>query len=279
MKTKFWLCCFFILLITFEANAAILFQDDFDGYTDSPSNHGWAIGSAVTAVDGEGYNGSRGVKVSYTTAGTGPYWFGWAGIGSYNRPAIYVRFYFKTANNNGGMKFCKLFGKQDGAGYANATVPLEGGSSNVIYAVRYGMGYKDNDTQTKNALKGPPNYTDEKVVFQAYSESFTPDNQWHCFEFYMKYNTDNNRDGEYKVWIDGELRLHTTNVLNRNNTNTRAFRSIDFANYTATNTTHVRPIWYDNVVISDDYIGPDGDIPPSLDVPDVVQGFKKESAF
>lgn len=272
MKKKLILISFFIFTFGIEANAAVLFQDDFDGYTDSPSNHGWQIASAVSAPSNEGYNGSRGIKISYTTDGTPPYWFGWNGLRSFNRSALFVRFYFRTGPNQGGNKFVKLFGKTNGTGYANTTFPLESGGS--IFAVRYGNGSSTaNDTQTLNSLNGKSN--DPAVIFQKYTSTFTPDNKWHCFEIYMKYNTDNNRDGVYKVWIDGVLRLHTTNVKNRHNANTRAFDSLQFANYTATSTSTVRPLWYDNIVVADEYIGPIGSSSlPSPTVPKPVEGFK-----
>jgi hypothetical protein len=278
MKTKLIIFSFVVFLFSVEAHAAILFQDDFDGYKDSASNHGWQVSSAVSFPSNEGYNGSRGAKISYTVAGTPPYWFGWNGISSFNRPALHVRFYFRVAAGQGGSKFIKLFGKKDGVGYANTTFPLESGGS--ISGARYGSGSgTDNDTQAYNYLKGIS--TDQSVIFQKYSSGFTPDDKWHCFEIYMKYNTDNKRDGEYKIWIDGVLRMHTTNVKNRNNANTRAFASLQFANYTATSTSYVRPLWYDNIVVSDEYIGPIGfssvDPPPSQSVtPSQVEGFKAE---
>lgn len=245
------------LVVSTSLNAEILFQDDFDGYTDSPENHGWHMSSAISIPSNEGYNGSRCAKVAYTRSGTSPYWMGWNGIGGYNVDRIYVRFYYKVDANQGGCKFIKLFGKSDDDGYANSTIPLEQSDGRPKY-VRYGRGNSIvNDCQDFVRFTGKT--TDPNVTVLTCSEGITPDGEWHCFEFYMKYNTDGNRDGEYMVWYDGTLRLHATNVVNRNNANLGEFRSIDFANYTATSTDYGRPLWYDNIVIADEYIGPIGE--------------------
>jgi hypothetical protein len=254
MKKNLTFLIIAILINNSEVLADILFQDNFDAYNDTPSNHGWSAGTAVSLVQNEGWNNSNCVKIVYTNSGTAPYVFSWSGISNLNKNKIYIRFYYKTSVNQGGMKFCKLFGKDTGYNYANTTIPLEQNDGKLDY-IRYGDGGGlTNDTQDYiNLTSGA--ITDSSVVVQTYGKEVVPDNTWHCVEFYMKYNSNNNRDGEYKLWLDGVLILHATNVKNRHNDNTPEFSRIGFGDYTATST-GTRYIYYDNIVFSDEYIGP-----------------------
>ena len=81
------------------------------------------------------------------------------------------------------------------------------------------------------------------------------DNRWHSFEAHMKYSENGRRNGIYRVWIDGELRLHAINVKNRHDTNSMFLKSVDLANYSSDQQEHDWNLWYDNVVISTTPIG------------------------
>ena len=68
----------------------------------------------------------------------------------------------------------------------------------------------------------------------------------------MKYNSDDKRDGVIKVWIDGELRLHATNVKNRHNANIPEFQQVRLADYTSSSKTW--SLSYDDVQMSTEFI-------------------------
>jgi hypothetical protein len=72
----------------------------------------------------------------------------------------------------------------------------------------------------------------------------------------MKYNDNGKRNGHYRVWIDGKLRLYANNVKNRNDLNSLFFGSVQLANYCHSNWEKTWHLWYDNVIIADQYIGP-----------------------
>jgi hypothetical protein len=248
---------FFGMVICKGVEAEIIFQDDFDGYSDSPANHGWGVSSNISMVNGQGVNESRCAMVTYVRSGTSPYWFG-VNVGDLNRNALYIRFYFKVDDPSGGCKFLKLFGKQkQPEGYANTTVAIKYTSS-LLYEISYGNGGgTTNDTQTVIRYAGE--HSDSNVNVLVAEGPFDPrDGKWHSYEFYMKYNDDGKRNGEYKVWIDGQLRVHAVNIKNRHDDNSNEFGSVQLANYCHSNWEHTWNLWYDNVVIADEYIGPLG---------------------
>lgn len=235
----------------------VIFQDDFDGYTNSIS--GWGAGTNVTLQNNGGIDNSKCARVNYTSKGTGPYYFS-KNILSHKLSEIYVRFYFKVDYPSGGSKFLKLFGESDApVGYANTTFALNY-SSNTLNELSYGDGSgTSNDTQTIIRYSGKA--FDSNVNVVKFSNSFDPrDGKWHCFEAHMKYNTNGKRDGVYRVWIDGNLRIHATNVKNRNDKNSMFFRSVDLANYCSDKFENAWNLWYDNVVISTEPIGTLGSV-------------------
>ena len=245
----------------------IYFEDDFDGYSDSPANHGWTGGTSdkFSFPDNEGFGGSKCVKVTYDESGTPPYWFG-KSISDLNLQELYIRFYFKLEDPHGAsFKFLKLFGKQFAPeGYANSTFAASAGN---FYAIAYGDGSGvENDTQKEIRYSGPHYASDPELVWHNYaSPLYIADNKWHSVEVYMRYNSNDQRDGAYRVWVDGQERVHVTNVKNRHNNNSLYFDNIQLANYCDVAYTQPFHVWYDNFVISDRYTGTieGDDIPPS----------------
>lgn len=247
----------FIISLSVQAQATILFQDDFEGYADDPRNHEWDYAnpsgtSYVELTTTEGYNSSRGLKVTYQAEGNAAYIV----IPNYatGRGDVYVRFYARTSGPLSTSKFLKIFGTRSEDSYANTTLNLHSGSGAL--AILHGTGTGITNDVTNAIYLSGFNY-DPEIVIETSSSDFVPDNTWRCYEFYMKYNTNGNRDGIYKVWIDGVLRLHATNVKNRHDSNTRAISGIELGGYTHGSSTPWY-LYYDHVVLSDSYIGPLG---------------------
>jgi hypothetical protein len=243
----------------------IIFQDNFDSYTDSPLAHGWKeFGSRLEMVTTGCYRDTRCARVNYTARGTTGYWFG-TDVGSHDLQELYVRFYFKVEGDpsQGGSKFLKLFGKENAPeGYANSTFALtytEGRLKEVSYGSGSGI---TNDTQSVIRLANGA-VSDSGVTVEYHrGQQFVPvPGTWYHFEVHMKYNSDGLRDGLYEIWIGSagmpaEPWLRVTNVKNRNDLNSPHFKRVDFANYTnATPTTPWR-IYYDEIVIAESRIGP-----------------------
>lgn len=243
------------VLVFFSASAAYasIFQDNFDVYADDPTNHGWAYDaptttSYVSLAQSEGKDESRCLKVSYQEEGNNA----WIGVpGDYsNIGEVYVRFYAKSSGPKSSAKFLKIFGLKTGTGYANTTLSMQPWDGTL--GILHGGGETENDAANVIYLNGET-YDDDQVI-ETSTTNFIPDNTWRCYEFYMKYNTNGNRDGVYKVWIDGVLRLHVSNVKNRHDLNTRGIWGIQLGGYTHGSATPWY-LWYDNIVVSDQYVG------------------------
>ncbi|WP_168121490.1 cohesin domain-containing protein [Paenibacillus sp. HB172176] len=231
----------------------VLFEDDFENYTDVPMNHGWRGISDIEVDQTGGVDGSHAAKVPIT--GQGNHYLART-ISRDNVSQVYVKFDFRMDNPSGGSKFLKLFGKQiqpaSTYGYANTTFGLDYWED-VLKTLSYGNGSSiGNDTATIIDYNGT--HSDPDVVVETSSGPFDPkDGEWHTYEAFMKYNSNGNRDGEYMILIDGVPTLHATNVKNRNDLNSNEFRAVSFADYTSDQYNGTPwNLWYDNVVIMDD---------------------------
>jgi hypothetical protein len=275
------ICASIVLIPLFYAPAfaQIIFQDNFDQYSSTIT--GWKTGSQVYLEKSGGVNGSQCVRVNYTGQGTAQYVLSKM-VGQHNLQEIYVRFYFKLGPNaSGGAKFLKLFGKTNSpSGYANATFALQY-ASNRLMEVSYGRGTGTvNDTQDVIRYDGSMK-TDYAVAQHTSSSAFSPTiGKWHAYEAHIRYNDDNQRNGIFRVWIDGQLKVHATNLTNRHNSNSKFFDEVGLGNYGANGKTNVNwNLYYDEVVISRQYIGPIGSggaapSPPPAYAPDAPSALR-----
>lgn len=252
---RYLLPVFLLLLVPCVAFGGVTFSDDFDGYADSPANHGWSVGSAVSVVD-NGCRSGRCVKIAYTAEGTAAYIF----QRTISTPELWVRFYFKMSSHanpgGGGFKFLKLFGYRTGTNYANVTVGhprYEDGRMPGVYA-----GDTTGLTNDASALYRFAGTTTgapvAPTILSSEGEYDTPANQdvWHSFEAHVKFSTDSTADGEFQIWIDGADYYHATGVINRNDANVRNFITLAFGDYGRGGSFD---IYYDDIAYGDAYIG------------------------
>lgn len=94
-------------------------------------------------------------------------------------------------------------------------------------------------------------------LFTADDEPDIPRDQWICVEVMIKHNTPGQRDGEQAFWIDGQLRGHWTGFLWRHSPTLWA-NSLSLESYVTDRWTKnkVNTVYFDNVVIANEYIGP-----------------------
>ncbi|OUS77786.1 hypothetical protein B1748_03105 [Paenibacillus sp. MY03] len=236
-----------------DAPAQVLFEDDFNGYTDAPSNHGWGASSAISIDPTGGVDGSHAAKVTIIGEGTRPLS---RNVARDNISQVYVKFDFRMDNPSGGIKFLKLFGRHiepnANFGYANATFGLNYWQ-NWLQDIQYGNGNTSLNNDSNNIIYYQGNHNDPEVVVDHSSQPFDPkDGQWHTYEAFMRYNTVGNRDGEFMVLIDGVPTLHATNVKNHHDLNSGEFNKVNLADYTSAQHNGTPwHLWYDNVVIMD----------------------------
>lgn len=84
---------------------------------------------------------------------------------------------------------------------------------------------------------------------------------WICAEFMLKHNTPGKPDGEQAYWIDGELRGHWRGINWRTSPTlwANAFTLESYVTETWTKNA-VNSVYFDNVVIAKEYIGPAGKV-------------------
>jgi len=95
--------------------------------------------------------------------------------------------------------------------------------------------------------------------FRPKSQKDIPRGRWICCEFMVKHNTPGQRDGEQAFWIDGDLRGHWKGINWRKSATlwANAFTLESYVTDRWTkNETNI--VYFDNVVIAREYIGPAG---------------------
>jgi len=201
--------------------SGVFFEDDFQG--GDLSKWSGTQGSAVSWRATEGLNGGPAVRFDYEIAGTAPYVLR-KNIESEQLQEFYVWFRFKESDNHPtGCKFLKIFGSNIGTGYANCTAGMTY-SNGKHKEISFGDGSATvNDTQATirfNGSLGGQAFGSGISVDASTGDWFADDGNWHIFELHMKYNDDGLANGLYEVWLDDELKLAASNVINRNDANT-----------------------------------------------------------
>lgn len=105
------------------------------------------------------------------------------------------------------------------------------------------------------ARSGDGNYWGNGFMPQG-QENITRD-QWICCEFMLKHNQPGEPDGEQAFWIDGELVGHWTHI-NWRTSPTLFANAFTLESYVTDRWTRqkVNIVYFDNVVIASEYIGP-----------------------
>lgn len=289
------------------ASAAVLFHDNFDGYTDSPANHGWTIPSAATIENGDSPDGGRVLKFDIQNGGTAQYWTNFDPNPNGTFSDGYISFWAKETNHAdgtpGGVKWLKLFSADYGgttATYANVTFGQDYGLGrfyqvssgegfpvvndtqaaynfngyvaagtwypNTIYQAGYTSGYATHQIYTAkvthtSAADNEPGvganwrqYWDLVGTVTSYSAPFYSGDGWHFYEYRVKHNTDNNFDGEFAMWLDGQQKISVTGMRNRNNVNAMDWNSASLVNHVENPPLSPYQIYFDDIKTSDTYI-------------------------
>lgn len=250
LKIIFSLISFLIIPFFTEA---VTFSDDFDSYLNEQEveSAGWNLD--YTTLESSGCRSGKCLKADITATGTR-----WYIMHNLNEAEPYIRFYAKRVgfDGSGGNKFLKLFGENiDYVNYANITFGQEY-TNGIFRTVNTGGGEGlENDTTcnwywSAHSLPciGTANLTTGDLDME--------DNRWYAFEVHVYPNTNGNFDGIIQVWVDGVKRLDYSNLRMRNDNNIRNFTDMSFVNYIGGTLAGNYEMWFDDVVVSDEYIGP-----------------------
>ena len=96
-------------------------------------------------------------------------------------------------------------------------------------------------------------------AFRPDSQEVIKKGQWICAEFMLKHNTPGQEDGEQAFWIDGKLMGHWYGINWRKSATLMA-NSLTLESYVTDRwtTNEVNIVFFDNLVIAREYIGPAG---------------------
>jgi hypothetical protein len=223
--------------------------------------------AAVNLVAADNYANSVGsLKVNYPASGAGGV-FAWANGDVFpinnNASEVYVQFKAKMPSvSKQGLKFCKIFGRNSGSNYANATFNLDyadGKMSQVIYGDGTAV---TNDAQNAVRFDGAAfsvgrSYPSTAVIPAPQGAPWAASNwgtTWHDFKFHIKFNSGTTAlnevaDGKVYVEIDGVVYADASGLFNRHYSN-GPINYVGFFNWTQGGTVPFE-VWIDNVIISE----------------------------
>lgn len=252
-------------------HASVIFADNFEegdlaGKWDSARNKETVL--SLAKVD-DGPVGGRSLRVEAhlgkDTGGGLTKWFKPA-------PSVFVRFYtrfdgqcdyvhhFVTLRANKSLR-----GRDKWSGFGGAGVKPDGDE-------RFSTALEPWGNWGRNPPPGQWNFYSYWHEMSAapdrsyWGNGFRPADQpdiekgkWICCEFMLKENTPGKRDGEQAYWIDGTLRGHWKGINWRNSPALRA-NALTLEAYITDRWTKnpVNVVYFDNVVIAKDYVGPSG---------------------
>jgi len=180
--------------------------------------------------------------------------------------AVYIRFYYKhTGQRYANSKLLKLHGVRDGDSYSNFTITGFYAGNFSQLNIGNGVGIS-NDSTCGYRYTSPTASCLQSGTITHYASSDLSntvfDGNWHYIEVYCKYNTNTgstlNNDGEFALWVDSEDGTPTyrvTGINMRHPDNSMYFSSVSFGDWASSSYLGFYD-YFDNIVISDSYIGP-----------------------
>lgn len=248
--------------------ATTYFSDNFDGYADSPLNHGWTLeDTSMFTANATGGRGDNGRCVSFhfhSQTNTSGYAFGMDPGPGVDFKEGYIRFSFKILNNSTGeynTKFMKMFTAPTNTSYYSHY------TGTFLTNVQTGDGTAMGDSNCRWDFDGSSPSGCTQSVYTGTSPTGLNDGEWHTYEIYFKQNTDDASDGALRVWIDGDEKLTVAGMKVRHNLCPTDIVLFQFPAYSYTGSDGDWDLYLDDVVSSDTYIGVPGDAPPAEPVP------------
>lgn len=249
---------------------AVLYNETLDGYADkAAAEAGVWYGTdydRITLESGSAAYGGSGKcwKIDWTSSGGTIHLQ--LPLASHQLSAVYVRFYYKhTGQRHANSKLLKLHGVRDGDSYSNFTITGWYAGNFSQLNIGDGLGIT-NDSTCGYQYTSPTASCLQSGTITHYASSDLSntvfDGNWHYIEVYCKYNTNTgstlNNDGEFALWVDSEDGTPTyrvTGINMRHPDNSMYFSSVSFGDWASSSYLGFYD-YFDNIVISDSYIGP-----------------------
>jgi len=265
------------------ANPAVLFHDNFEGYSGSSISWsdigGWGnvYGTlSITRSAAEVHAGAQSVKINHTSSlGTHGADKEVAGFDT-----LFVRFYMKFASNFPGVHHAgmgtrggptgELFTNHTGTRpngtnfftcYLDHLSPLHGWQPpedsvppgwvyDYCYHMDQGSDYGDVLTSRGTLNNTYPFSTD----FESRPNVTPQRNRWTCYEIMVQANTIGQQNGRVALWVDGVLVADHPGLRFRTLAAIKA-RYISLSTYSSGYVAG-QTLWYDDIVVAKSYIGP-----------------------
>jgi hypothetical protein len=260
-----------------EKDPAVLFADDFE----SGDLKKWDDKSGTIAISEDGPGGGKRCVVApmekgKNTGGEAKKWFMPGAERVFAR--VYVRFsedyqyphhfLWMSANprNDKWKSFGKAGLKPDGSYFSSGMEAwFAWGKNPPPGEVCFYSYYMDMEIDPKmNKYWGNSFFPPGPAKGKAASEGrvLPKLNQWQCWEFMLRSNTPGQADGEQAMWLDGKLLGHFTGVRWRDNADLKIncfwleHYGYDGGDPTKQYHKQKQTVWFDDVVIASQYVGP-----------------------
>lgn len=265
---------FFVLGICFYGGAgwsgeSVIFSDDFENGAlelwdaDSVTNDPHRL--RLTSDPEHVFRGQYAVEIiAQVGKGTGGKLNKWF-MSGYDR--VYARWYCKFAEDfdqGNHMHFCHLLAnRQDNKWSAFGKAGVKPDGSDFFTA-----GLEPWRNWGKNPAPGEMMFYSyhmempiDSKMGKYWGEMFRPSprfvperGRWYCMEMMVQANTPGKADGEQAFWIDGDLKGRFTGIRWRD---TEDLKINDFwLMLYVHNSARINRVWFDEVIIDDEYIGP-----------------------
>jgi len=240
-----------LLFLPIPGFAADYLTDNFDDYTDTTNlGETWNIGSAVT-LETAGCRSGKCVSVDYTTTGTDPHLLNIDPNPNGTFDEGYIKFYTKfTKSGTARIKHCKLSGEA-GVSYSNITFEWSArtGEAGGQWEQVFSGGASGGDNTCTWHYGGGGSFQCGATYDTTTSGMNIVGDTWYRFEVYVKLNDTGVANGEFKVWIDGILKLNVSDIEMRDGNCPKNYALLRFGD-SGYDLEDAIKVWYDDLVVA-----------------------------
>ncbi len=136
-----------------------------------------------------------------------------------------------------------------------ASTPSPGNLNVYVYHPEQRSQWGDHWFPTGTVLPNSSQPYDFGPAFVSRPDILTELDRWYCYEYLLRANTPNQRDGRVAIWVDGKLVADFQNLRFRD-VDTLKINRFGLSFHIGSNPNGESKKWYDNVVVASSYIGP-----------------------
>jgi hypothetical protein len=236
-----------LLFFSSSAHAAVIVSHDFNDMTwgGLSAQSLWSLQSAG------GINNSPAARISITGGGDA-YKSLYVPIDAYNSAEYWVEADIKVVGGaTGGVKLIKFFGRSDSdpSGQRNnMTFGMDGYKEGIQQEVAY-FGDTVCNARWNGYLKGTNDACYIPVAEHTTSEIDLRGGTWGRYKLWVKRADSGTTNGQVKVWFNGVLRAHWTNMASNPSPYSSEFNKMSFGGYVHSTYESPWELWLDNIYV------------------------------